>query len=95
MGLLTVERLGGIAGFGGPGARIRSRGQIEHSSLSDADQQAINTLFKARGGATRNAVRDGFVYRIVRTTAAGAETIEVAEDKVPAALAACVKDELV
>ena len=94
MGLLSVERIGGLAGFGGPGAHIRSRGQIGISSLSDEDQRTLEKLFKDRGGAKPSATRDGFSYRISRSTASGTETIEVPEALVPAAIAACVKDEL-
>lgn len=89
-----VERVGGLAGFGGPGARIRSRGQIAFASLSEADQRTVEQLFKKRGKVKPSALRDGFSYRISRADASGAQTIEVPETEVPASIAACVKDEL-
>jgi len=94
MTLLTVERIGGIAGFGAPG-HLRSRGQIESTSLAQSDQESLERLFGARAKAKPSAMRDGFSYRISRNTPSGTETIEVSEAMVPAAIAACVKDELV
>lgn len=96
MGLLTVERVGGLAGFGGPGARIKSQGQFQFSTLSDADQLSVEKLFKTpHTKAAPSAMRDGFSYRISRKTANGAETIEVPGESLPGALIACVKDELI
>ena len=96
MGLLTVERIGGLAGFGGPGARIKSQGQFQFNTLSDADQLAVEKLFMSpRANAAPSAMRDGFSYRVSRTTPAGAETIEVPSESLPAAVIACVKDELI
>ena len=94
MGILFVERLGGLAGFGSPGGGIRSRGQIEFESLSKADQRTMEDLFLNRGPRPQSLVRDGFRYRITRTGKSGSESIEVAEAQLPAAVAACVRDEL-
>ena len=94
MGLLSVERMGGLAGYGGPGARLRSRGQIEFSALSPADQEAMDKLFRSHGGVPPSPVRDGFRYRITRGGQAGSESIEVAEEQLPAAVTDCVRDEL-
>jgi hypothetical protein len=93
---LHVEKLGGLANFGGAQARIRSHGQIDTAALSAADQKAVDALFKAGGtsGVTKGAA-DGFRFRITRTTPAGTETVEAPESRVPAALASCVKDEFV
>ena len=95
MPVLYVEKLGGLAGFGGSRARIRSRGQIDSAALSTADQNAVALLFEAGGISPPAAGADYFRFRISRTTAAGTQTIEVPESGVPAALASCVKDELV
>jgi hypothetical protein len=92
---LHVEKLGGLAGFGGIGGHLRSQGQLDSSALSDAEQRAVEALFRSRGKAKASQVRDGFRYRITRTTSAGSETIEVPEELVPSVLAQCVKDELV
>ncbi len=94
MDQLMVERIGGLAGFGGPGAHIRSRGQVAIARLSEGDRKTVETLFKTRGKAKPTAMRDGFSYRISRTTQAGTETIEVPESLLPASIAGCVKDEL-
>jgi hypothetical protein len=95
MAILHVEKLGGLAGFGGIHARIRSRGQIDTAALSAADQKAVDSLFQAGGASEPPKGADGFRFRISRTTAAGTETIEAPETHVPAALASCAKDEFV
>lgn len=95
MGELTIERVGGMAGFGLPGSRVRSLGRMAFEGLSPADQTAVEALFRSHGQlAAAAAVPDGFRYRITRTAAAGAETVEAPEAAVPAALRDSVKDEL-
>jgi len=95
MSKLHVERIGGLAGFGGARSHLRSRGEVDLEMLSAEDQRAVESLFLSRGSAEPSQVRDGFVYRIARTTPGGVETIEVPEDVVPAAIRQCVKDELI
>lgn len=94
MGELTIERVGGMAGFGLPGSRVRSLGRMAFEGLSPADQTAVEALFRSHGQLAAAAVPDGFRYRITRTAAAGAETVEAPEAAVPAALRDSVKDEL-
>jgi hypothetical protein len=94
MAILHIEKLGGLAGFGGFRSRIRSRGQIDTAALSESDQKAVDRLFRTRGGSAPQGA-DAFRFRISRTTAAGTETVEVPEAHVPAAVASSVKDELV
>jgi hypothetical protein len=89
--ILRVERFGGIAGFGGARAAIRSRGQLRLDSLPEADRRQVEKLFATRPAASASAMRDGFTWRLAR----GADTIEVGEELLPAAIIACVKDELV
>jgi hypothetical protein len=92
MGTLKVERVGGMAGFGGP--HLKSHGDVAVDSLSPADQAAIDTLF-ARGSKPAPAGSgDMFRYRITRTTPKGAQTIEVPAGLVPAAVADSVRDVL-
>jgi hypothetical protein len=98
MTVLKVERVGGFAGFGGPGSHIRSQGEIDSAALADADRARVEALFERGAAAAAGAaspVRDGFSYRITRQTAAGAETVEVPESVVPAAVAQSVRDELI
>ena len=94
MVILHVERLGGLAGFGGARARIRSHGQLEISTLSNEEQKVVESLFQSTSKPKPKVVADGFCYRISRTTPTGTESIEVAESQVPTTLANCVKDEL-
>lgn len=95
MAILHVEKLGGLANFGGYRARIRSRGQIDTTDLSPADQKSVDSLFETGGTSKTSRAADTFRFRISRTTAAGTETIEADESQVPEALALCVKDEFV
>lgn len=95
MAILHVEKLGGLANFGGAYARIRSRGQLDTEALSARELQAVESLFQSRNESETPAVADGFRFRISRITAAGTETVEAPESRVPAVLASCVKDEFV
>ena len=96
MGVLKVERLGGLAGMGLAGSHVRSRGEIDPAHLSAADRKRVDALFAGAGrGAAASPVRDGFTYRLTRSTAAGEESVEVAEAALPAAIAASVRDELI
>ena len=92
---LQVERIGGLAGFGGVGTHVRSHGEVDMAALSAAEQRAVEALFQSRDMAKSAQVGDGFRYRISRTTAAGVEHIEAPEALVPTALSQCVQDELV
>ena len=89
-----MEKLGGLAGIGLPGARLRSRGQVDPRKLSRAEQTVLDGLFESPPAAPAQA-RDAFRYRITRQTEKGLQTVEVHEDAVPEALRACVVDELV
>jgi hypothetical protein len=98
MSVLKIERLGGVAGFGGP--HLKSRGECALAELSAADQAAVESLFasagkgKARGLPDQGKMRDGFSYRISRQTATGTAEVVVPESMVPAALVSSVKDTL-
>jgi hypothetical protein len=99
---LHVERLGGLAGFGAGRSHIRSAGQVEGDALPPAAQQVVEQLFKASSASAakqarqaKSLVRDGFTYRITRTTEAGEQTVEVPEAAMPPELIACVHDELI
>ncbi|GLQ82537.1 hypothetical protein GCM10007881_60600 [Mesorhizobium huakuii] len=92
MDKLDVERLGGFAGFGGPSARIRSRGVCAMSDLSAKDRSSVEDLLAQKVKSAPNP--DEFVYRITKRTANATSTVEVPESMVPQALKNCVKDEL-
>jgi CRISPR/Cas system CMR-associated protein Cmr1 (group 7 of RAMP superfamily) len=91
--ILHVEKLGGLANFGGIHARIRSCGQFDIAALSAADQQVVDSLFNLPDESKVSKVADGFRFRISRATVTGTETVEIPEELVPAALVSCVKDE--
>jgi hypothetical protein len=90
---LQIERLGGLAGFGGPGGRIKSKGDVGLSDLSPADRQSVEDLF-AKKTPVPAPKPDAFRYRITRQTPQGRETIEAPEDIVPQALRDSVQDTL-
>ena len=95
MAMLQVERLGGLAGFGGAGGHVRSMGQLDMETLSAEEQRVVEDLFQSKGGARASEICDGFCYRISRISSSRTETIQAMEVAVPIFLARCVKDELV
>ena len=89
MDRLKIERVGGVAGFGGP--HLKSRGEVTLSDLSAADQKTVEQLFADPDKVpVRRGQADAFSYRITR----GAQTIEVPEHAVPPAIRNSVKDVL-
>jgi hypothetical protein len=95
MAKLRVERIGGLAGFGGSASHLRSKGEVDLAALSSHEREAVEALFQSGSETGDSKMRDGFRYRISRTTPSGTETVEAAESAVPPAIAQCVKDELV
>jgi hypothetical protein len=96
MSMLKIERIGGLAGFGLPGSRLRSIGEQAVAALSAADQALVDDMFRnpERHKGSGQA-RDAFRYRITRNRDGKDETVEVAEAAVPHALRAVVSDKLV
>src|SRR5258707_7824617 len=91
---LQIERIGGLAGFGGP--HLKSRGELAVSDLSPADRQAVEDLFSdpRKAVPAHPGEADAFRYRITRQTAAGPQTIELPGHALPAALRDSVRDVL-
>jgi hypothetical protein len=94
MDLIKIERVGGLAGFGGSGSKIKSRGEVSLAKLCVEDQLVVENLFNAKGKSKLSKLADGFCYKLTRTSKQGLQTIEVPEAQVPAAIAQCLKDEL-
>jgi hypothetical protein len=92
MAILKVEKVGGLAGFGG--SHLRSCGEVDSDLLSPEDKKAVEGLFRSAGHPSSNT-RDGFRFRISRSTTSGNETIEVPEQLVPPAVAGSVRDVLI
>ena len=95
MSKLTIERIGGLAGFGGENSRLRSRGEIDMNELSKEHKKAIEDLFASKGKAEKTFARDNFRYKISRVTSTGIESIEVDEDKIPDPVKQRVRDEII
>jgi hypothetical protein len=96
MARLIVERIGGLAGFGLPQSRLRSRGEMNLDALDAAQRQKLEDLFTAAHDLHRSPApdRDAFVYVLSRERPEGTETIRLPERAVPAFISACVVDEL-
>jgi len=100
---IEVERLGGFAGFGGPGARLRSHGSLSLKGLLAAERTAVDALFTRHAAAAAKPAAapgpatsaDGFRYRITRQHGGSLQSIEVDEGEVPETLRDCVQDELI
>ncbi len=90
MSKLTIERLGGLAGFGGP--NIKSEGQLDFSDLSPDDQAKVEKLFEGGSIPPVKNTNDVFNYRVTRQKDGRSQTIQVPESLVPAALISSVKD---
>ena len=56
-GRIDVERLGGLAGYGSPGARLRSRGSVLAHELNIADQAILRDIAAAWQEFSRAANR--------------------------------------
>jgi hypothetical protein len=91
MDRLQIERMGGFAGFGGP--HLKSRGEMSLNEMTPVDRQLVESLFsEPKAQAPRPGEADAFRYRITRQTPSGPQTIEVPEERVPAAVRDSVKD---
>lgn len=92
---LSVERIGGLGGFGLPGSHLKSRGQISSGALSQEDAHKLEALFEGKLSInSESKVADGFRYRITRKTGSDLKTIELSEEQTPIAIRDCVKDSL-
>jgi len=91
---LQIEKLGGLAGFGGP--HLKSKGDVAVSDLSPADQKAVEALFAdpKKVAPAPAGQADAFRYKITRHGPAGDQTVEIPEHAVPAAVKNSVKDVL-
>lgn len=94
MGTVKIEKIGGLAGYGLPGSRLKSSGETAISELSPGDQAWIEASFQKPPSQDVGNERDMHRYRITRTTNGRDQTIEVPEALVPHALKACVTDKL-
>lgn len=92
-GRIDIERLGGLAAYGMPGSRIRSRGHILAKDLNASDQALLRALFLAPTEAP-SWVRDAFRYHLTRQSNCGPQTVVVAESMVPESIRDVVRDEL-
>ena len=98
---LSVERLGGLAGFGSSRSHLQSTGELDVDDLSEVDRQAVEALLRAptKKAASSSArrrtpaphVADGFRYTLALE---GRPAVTVQEADVPDAVRQCVQDRL-
>ncbi len=91
--LLSVERVGGFAGFGLPDSHLRSKGKVSISELSPEDLRVIDELFR-RDSHLEILKPDNFLYHITRRVGNKQQTIVVPEENIPLSIRSCVKDTL-
>lgn len=92
MDRIKIERIGGFAGFGGPGSKLKSKGEVSLSSLSSIDRSRVEEMFAAPNNTQSHP--DAFRYRLSRETSTGAQTVEVSEEHVPESVRSSVVDTL-
>ena len=85
MSVVTIEEKGGFVGAGMPGGHVHTRGEMAWGALSQGDQAGLDALFAAKKPVNANVY-----YRLSRTGANGAETVDAPREAVPAALLASV-----
>ena len=83
---VEIERLGGLAGFGSPRSRLRSTGKVALDKLSRAERDMLEALFDGGGTASPAGEADAFRYRLTKQGKSGPQSVEVAEQDVPATL---------
>ncbi|HZV54809.1 MAG TPA: protealysin inhibitor emfourin [Rhodocyclaceae bacterium] len=91
---LEIEKLGGFAGFGQPGSRLRCRAVVTGVELTDEERGTIAALFASPGHAP-GVGADAFRYRLTLSCGADCRKIEVGEDDLPASLQTRLQDELI
>lgn len=93
---IEIQRLGGMAGIGLPGSRIRSQVELRGSDLSREERLSIETLFESKAGISGGPPRpDAFRYQITVDSGAGRHTIVVGQADLLESLQARVHDELI
>ena len=95
MDKLTIERKGGIGGFGLANSPVKSGGELDLSTLSAAQRAHIEDLFRnpaAHQGSGR--VSHPFRYCLSRAKGGKEQSVEVDESAVPEWLSRFVSDRL-
>lgn len=82
--MVEVERLGGIAGIGGPHSNLRSIGRIALSKLRPRDVEEILAAFETRSASKLGA--DRFVYRITLSVNDVVRSVDLPEEDTPEAI---------
>ena len=87
MSTVKIEKIGGLAGFGLPGSRLKSSGETAISALSPADQAWVEALFqKPPRSQEAGNERDTHRYRITRTKNGRDQTLKFLRHRCPTPL---------
>ena len=93
---LRLQRTGGIGGFGIPGSRVVSQGEVDMDALSTMDRRVVEALFQKKSrDESASLHRDGFSYRLSRLVEGNEEVITITESELPQVLRECIHDEFV
>jgi hypothetical protein len=93
---IEIQKLGGLAGIGLPGSRIRSQVELRGSDLSPEERSSIEKLFEpkaADGGGPPAA--DPFRFQITLNSGRSRHEIVVGQADLLESLQARVHDELI
>ena len=92
---ITIERMGGLAGYGTAGSHLVSIGKCDLSMLPDNAQQSIKALFSSKRKEAKQISRDQFSYRITLKLADGkSQVVVVDEAVVPTSLVQTITDQI-
>lgn len=93
MAVYKVEKLGGLAGFGGPFSRLKSVGQIDESAVDEPARKLLNELFASASSPEPLKKPDEFRYKITLMKNGVENSIELPESQTPLVIRQSVRDE--
>ncbi|MFM7315450.1 MAG: protealysin inhibitor emfourin [bacterium] len=93
MAVYRVEKLGGLAGFGGPLSRVKSVGQMDESALDEPVRQFLRDRFASTSSTETMGRPDEFQYKITLETSGVEKTIILPESQTPLVIRQSVRDE--
>jgi hypothetical protein len=89
---ISVEKHGGVAGFGG--AHLKSKGECSLDALSRHDREVIDTLFRdpTKAHAAPGDGDPSTHYHLTRVIDGQVRSVDVPEPLLPHSLRGCVRD---
>jgi hypothetical protein len=89
---ISVEKHGGVAGFGG--AHLKSKGECSLDALSQRDRDVIDSLFRnsTKAPAVPGDGDPSTHYHLTRVIDGQVHSVDVPEPLLPHSLRGCVRD---